>query len=296
MTFSHRVKQELFQAKYTCQSCASCFVHGLLFFTGDVKSRTHTEHEAFATRLCEVIRADSGLPVVVIEQSSPSRRTPRFSLAWEEGMPQTPSLAESLAREYQFLSPLLLAQTCCLSAWLRGVFIACGVINDPYKEYHLEFQLREESAGHLLGARLAGSGHPFHHTTRKSMQILYLKESEQIEEVLTYLGAVSCVFDLMNIKIEKELRNHANRITNCETANIQKTVNASLRQVEDIRLLESSGKLATLEETLKQTAQLRLDHPEDSLAELASRFPGGISRSGLNHRLKKLSALASDLR
>lgn len=295
MTFSHRVKHELLEAKETCQSCAACFVHGYLFFSGNAAARLKTEQQPLVEKLCEILRADGKLAVKVVKMLSVQRQTVRFALSWEEPTAEG-TLLQGIAKRYQNLSPLLLAQSCCLAAWLRGVFLACGGISDPQKEYHLEFQLKEAAAAALLAARLAGSGHPFHHTTRKGMQVLYLKESEQIEEVLTYLGAVSCVFELMNIKIEKELRNHANRVTNCETANIQKTVDASLRQVEDIRLLEKSGRLATLDEVLKQTAMLRLSHPEDSLSELAAQFPGGVSRSGLNHRLKKLSALADEMR
>ena len=135
---------------------------------------------------------------------------------------------------------------------------------------------------------------PFKHAVRKGAQLLYLKESEQIEDMLTFMGATKASVHMMEIKIYKELRNKANRVTNCETANIDKTVNAATAQVEQIQwLLECRG-WGGLPEELWELAQLRLDHPEMSLRELGEALSTPLSRSGVNHRLKRLTQLAAE--
>lgn len=133
-------------------------------------------------------------------------------------------------------------------------------------------------------------------TVRRNDYLLYYKESENIEDLLTYLGAPKSSLELMEVKIVKELRNRVNRATNCETANISKTVNAALSQIEDIRLIEASGGIGSLDEELRELARLRLQNPDMSLRELGKALTSPISRSGVNHRLRRISEYAAELR
>ena len=137
---------------------------------------------------------------------------------------------------------------------------------------------------------------PFRRTRRKEWEILYLKDSDCIADFLTLLGAVQNSMDLVQTKIYKELRNNANRVTNCETANIDKTVQAASRQIQDIQLVLDKKGEGALSEDLLAVARARIAYPEESLSELCRILGSGISRSGLNHRLKRLSALAEAIR
>ena len=129
---------------------------------------------------------------------------------------------------------------------------------------------------------------------RRVLPGVYVKDSQSIEDLLTIFGAHKAVMDMMNVKITKEMRNQANRITNCETSNIMKSAGAAAVQLKDIHYLQESGRLETLPVVLKETAQLRLENPEATLRELAEI--SGVSRSGINHRLKKISELADQFR
>lgn len=178
-----------------------------------------------------------------------------------------------------------------LSLFCNGAFLSCGSVTDPVKEYHMEFTLPSQDLVTPI-TELLSFLVPFKHTVRKGTHLLYLKESEQIEDMLTFMGAPRASVHMMEVKIYKELRNKANRVTNCETANIDKTVNAATAQVEQIQWLLERGGWAGLPEELRELARLRLDHPEMSLRELGEALSKPLSRSGVNHRFKRLAQLA----
>ena len=181
-------------------------------------------------------------------------------------------------------------------AFLRGAFLACGMMADPQKRYHFEYRVPYKRLSEDLGEELLRMGIRMGSVTRKGAYLLYLKDSEPIEEMLTAMGAIRAAFQLMDAKIYKDIRNKANRVRNCETANIDKTVAASLSQIEDIEwILEKKG-LDSLPDELKEIAKLRLDNPEMSLRELGMVLSPPLSRSGVNHRLRRLSDLAQTLR
>ncbi len=182
------------------------------------------------------------------------------------------------------------------SAFLRGVFVCCGYITDPKKEYHLEIVLSESERAELLADFISEHGMSVKSTERKSQTVLYSKTSEHIEDFLTYIGAGTHSLEIMQVKIEKDLRNRANRSVNCDSANLDKTVAASEKSCRDIELVLREIGAENLSDELRETAFLRLNNRESSLSELCSMMKEPISRSGLNHRLKKLSAMAEDLR
>lgn len=181
-------------------------------------------------------------------------------------------------------------------AFLRGVFVSCGSVTDPNKEYHLEIVLPENDRTDVLREFIEEHGVPIKSTIRAKSSVLYLKTSGHIEDLLTYIGAGLSALEIMQVKIEKDLRNRANRTVNCDSANLDKTVAASEKTRRDIALIIERRGLDTLPPELRETALLRMDNPESSLSELCLLHSNGLSRSGLNHRLKKLSLIAMNIR
>ncbi len=183
-----------------------------------------------------------------------------------------------------------------LPAFFIGAFLAAGSMIDPNKEYHLEFvtpyeNLRDEIKNLLL---LIGINAKL--SERKGLYVVYIKESENIEDLLTFTGATMSSLEIMNVKILKDVRNKANRIANCDAANIEKTVAASAKQVEDIEYIQKTSGLGGLSDELREIAEIRLENPELSLRELGQALEKPIGRSGVNHRMKKLSEIADKLR
>lgn len=190
----------------------------------------------------------------------------------------------------------LLKQNCCRRAFIRGAFLAAGSVSAPEKSYHFEIvsssekkaiQLQELLLQYEIDARIV---------LRKKYYVVYVKEGSQIVELLGLMGAHLSLMQLENVRIVKEVRNSVNRKVNCETANLNKTVSAAVRQVEDIRYIESRMGLCELTEGLEETARLRLKHPDASLKELGDLLSPRVGKSGVNHRLRKLSLIAEQLR
>ena len=185
-------------------------------------------------------------------------------------------------------------------AFLRGVFVCCGSVTDPKKEYHLEMVLPERARIDPLKGFIGEHGIKIKSTIRNKSEVLYAKTSEIIEDFLTYIGAGIHALEIMQVKIEKDIRNRANRCVNCDSANLDKTVAASEKSRRDIEYIIETAGLESLSAELRETALLRLDNRESSLSELCGMLSEGkarpISRSGLNHRLKKLSQIAEELK
>ena len=183
-----------------------------------------------------------------------------------------------------------------LGVFTAGVFLACGSVNDPSKEYHLEFACPEETLANQLATLLGDIGVTAKTVIRRGQHIVYIKGSESIEDTLTFMGATQCTLELMNMKIYKDIRNKANRIANCDAANIDKVVKAAMKQIEDIKLIDHVVGLESLSDELREVAQLRLDNIDMSLQEIGETLSEPISRSGVNHRFKKLAKMADELR
>lgn len=298
MTFSQKIKEELLKVKFHCNNCSFVFIYTVLHFTA-VKNHEwiySSDKKEIIDLLTEKIAEDIGVIVTEVEPDIYAKRKNQIFYIIIDDKDDLELFKKRYTIPFEvFFSQEVLKNDCCKSAFLRGLFLSCGTVVNPEKKYHFEFKISNKKSAELIHKFLNESGFPMKRTERKGNEILYLKESEPIEELLTYSGAVRCVLELMNIKIEKELRNKVNRVINCETANIQKTVAASMKQVEEIKLIIQSGKMDELSEDLKQTAKARLENPEMSLTELCELMPIKISRSGLNHRLKKLSAIAHEL-
>lgn len=183
-----------------------------------------------------------------------------------------------------------------LGVFTAGVFLACGSVNDPAKEYHLEFACPDEGLASQLVVLLNDIGATAKTMLRRGQNIVYIKGSESIEDTLTFIGASQCTLELMNMKIYKDIRNKANRIANCDAANIDKVVKAAMKQIEDIKFIDRAVGIESLSEELREVAQLRLENTDMSLQEIGENLSEPISRSGVNHRFQKLAKMADELR
>lgn len=181
-------------------------------------------------------------------------------------------------------------------AYIRGAFLGGGSISNPEKTYHLEFVTHDSEYAEDLSELINGYKLNSKVIQRKSSFVVYLKEGEQIVDLLNIIGAHSSLLELENVRIMKEMRNNVNRLVNCETANLSKTVNAAVRQVESIKLIEREIGLSRLQKNLQETAELRLKYPDESLKELGEMLNPPVGKSGVNHRLRRIEKIAEELR
>ena len=194
--------------------------------------------------------------------------------------------SESLA------DPMLIKNTCCQRAFLRGAFLCVGSMSAPEKGYHLEFVCSSEEKARQLQEVIHIFEIEAKVILRKKYHVVYIKESEAIVDLLNVMEAHVALMNLENLRILKEMRNSINRRVNCEAANISKTVNAASRQIEDIMFLKDHYGFEKLPDNLRQMAQVRLEYPEATLKELGEYLDPPVGKSGVNHRLRSLSEIA----
>jgi len=191
----------------------------------------------------------------------------------------------------------LVKKRCCQKAYLRGAFLGGGSISNPeQKTYHLEIITSDSFNDELISELMRNFNIEPKTTWRKKAHVIYLKDSEMIVDFLNVVGAHCALLNFENIRVHKDVRNRVNRIVNCETANLNKTVEAGLKQVETIRYLERSIGLENLPVGLKEIARARLENPEVSLKELGETMEPPLSKSGVNHRMRRLKRIADKLR
>lgn len=179
---------------------------------------------------------------------------------------------------------------------LRSAFLLCGSVSSPEKNYHMEMVFADSVLAGDVIAAMEESGLKAKRIERKNTSVVYLKGAEEIVDFLTFIGATGSTLDFYNIKIIKEMRNNVNRVVNCETANIGKTVNAASRQLESISIIEEKMGLGSLPDDLYEAATLRQSHPDMSLNDMAALCDPVISKSGLNHRFKRIDKIARELK
>lgn len=196
----------------------------------------------------------------------------------------------------RLIDPLVIKSSCCKRACLRGAFLSIGSMSDPKKGYHLEFVCDGGGQAEQIVELLMLYDIRAKTVARKKYQVVYIKESEEIVELLNVMGAHISLMNLENLRILKDMRNSINRRVNCEAANITKTVNAAAKQIEDIQYVREHYGFDNLADNLRQVAQLRLEHPDAPLKELGQYLTPSVGKSGVNHRLRKLSELADEIR
>lgn len=295
MSFSSEVKQELCRTAMSRACCARAEIYGVLLYCNTFSAqeiRIITESESFAQRLPRLLERAFGLAF----DRLPSPEEQKYIFQITDGA-KLARIIDQLGFDRR-QSPVLhinfgiLEEECCRGAFLRGVFLAGGSVTDPAKRYHMELATSHVQASRELQALLADMGRKPKQILRGGYQVTYFKNSDQIEDMLTVMGAPLSAMELMNARAEKELRNGVNRRVNCEAANLDKAVDAAQEQLEAIRRLYELDRVEGLTAQLKETIILRETYPELTLSQLAEEFDPPVTKSCLNHRLRKLVELS----
>lgn len=299
MSFCQDVKRELCRLEVKKECCRLAEIYAPLFcsktFLASGQAFT-IENKAVADRFAELLAGQMGTFVSIRTDYRRRKGETLLYTVCVEDAAQQKQLADWFYLHVPEISPLLVEQDCCISAFFRGMFLSGGQMANPEKEYHLELAVpdsRTAEAVLLLGRQ---AGIALRLRSRKQNPVLYLKEIEQIEDFLTRIGATHASLQLMEIQIVKEMRSRVNRQTNCETANLDKTVSAASVQIQDIRYILAHGGISALPEDLRELARLRDENPDLSLRELSELLTPKLSRSGVNHRLRRISEFADALR
>ena len=295
MSFAGDVKSELCRGTVSRKCCVQAECYGILLYCNTYTSeeiRIVTESEAFAQRLPVLFkkafkltfdRLPEGEGKRIFSITQPQKlETVRQAFGGDPG---------ALALHVNFA---VVEESCCRFSFLRGAFLAGGSVTDPRKGYHLELSTSHLSVSREMVALMREMELEPKAARRKGNAVLYFKQSDRIEDFLTAIGAPLSAMEVMNAKLEKDLRGSVNRRVNCDAANLDKAVEAAMAQVEAIRRLEESGKLALLPDKLREAAALRRAHPEDTLSQLAEQCDPPITKSALNHRLRKLVELGRE--
>lgn len=298
MSFSSNVKQELCRLPINRKSEAAAELYGILLYCNAFTStliRITTESRDFAERLPRLMKKVFGFS---FDHEPESMQTGKLLFLIDDAQKIGRIFSQfglSAGREVTLhVNYGMLEEEEERLAFLRGAFLSGGSVTDPAKRYHLELTTSHYKVSRETCALLLDTGFSPKETTRSGNSILYFKQSDLIEDFLTAIGAPVCAMGVMEAKVEKDLRNGINRRVNCETANLTKVVDASLEQVAAIKTLQKRGVLQELPLKLQQTAQLRLDNPEATLQELAQMQDPPVSKSAMNHRMRKLVALANE--
>lgn len=298
-SFSNDVRAEICHTITDSDKKYAC-LYGIVLYCRHLTESSisvHTESDCFFELMCSLLKSIFGKDVVYDTEIVPKKNgcTGYYVNITDEKSVKTIFGTYNIDPEKREINLKNIVNN-SLSAFLAGVFFVCGSISDPNKEYHLEFTPPTEQLYADLDQILQGFGISARKTERKNHTVLYVKDSENIEDILTFIGARQCTIDLINIKIYKDMRNKVNRIANCDTANIEKVINAASKQTRDIVTIQQAGYFDTLSADLKEAAQLRLDFPEYSLQEIGENLSKPIGRSGVNRRFQKIAALAEEIR
>ncbi len=305
MSFASQTKIELCKAMPQNSCCQKAECYGLLLFGRSFSNHAitiTTESSATAHRAAQLTAETAG--AIVDISTSVLRRKERksaFTVA-VNGDDQRNAVLSCFGHTGSEISLRVnranIETDCCTSSFLRGVFLSCGTVTDPQKDYHLEFvvpfmNLAKDLSGFISEVYELGLQPGV--MNRKGSFVVYIKGSEGVADLLTFMGAGNAAMELMQVKMLKELRNNVNRKTNFETANIDKTAQASAEQVIAIEKIINSSGVSALPEELQELAMLRLRNPEMSLRELGEALSEPLSRSGINHRLQRIVEIAKEM-
>lgn len=312
MSFSGEVKEELSRQFHKSRHCQIAEIAAILSFVGRLEEvqgqkilHVYTENLSLARKYFVLMRKTFHANVhIAVRQNVYLHKSRIFVLSlvvpdevhkvllavkWQN------EKGEDI-RSGGVVNRLLVQNTCCRRAFIRGAFLSAGSMSDPEKSYHLEFVCSGQQKAEHLREIVNSFGMDAKIVLRKKSYVVYLKEGSQIVDMLNIMEAHVALMNLENVRILKEMRNSVNRQVNCETANINKTVSAAVKQVEDINYIKSVRGLDSLSDNLREIALLRLEYPEAALKELGTYLEPPVGKSGVNHRLRKLCEIAEDLR
>ena len=291
--FAERFREELLEAEDKPRHCRIAELTAVLRLKGgriegDSLILIETENEALIRKVFTLLK--KAFNIVVEISMYTKHRSGRVVYRIEVRDEKKKKLLT------RFLSSPDLTRQCCRRAYLRGAFLASGTISDPEKSYRMEIVTKTPEDAAAVYEVMKNLSLDAKTAQRGRWYVVYLQESEQLREAIALMGAPRTVLELENIRVMRDMRGRIRRRVNCETSNLNKTVHASARQLKDIRLIEESGEWAGLTESLRETASLRKQFPDLSLTELGAMMEPPVGRSGVNHRLRKLSEIADEIR
>ena len=313
MSFSSKVKEELSRQLSPARHCQIAEIAAILSLCGRIqisennryRVKIHTENVAVARKYFTLLKKTFNISTdVSIRRGGNVSRNRTYIVAVREHddalkVLQAAKLIDAQGEIRENLSlvrNVMVQNACCRRAFIRGAFLAAGSISDPEKFYHFEIVCPSMAKAEQLKGIIAAFDMEPKIVLRKKYYVVYIKEGDQIVDILNVMEAPVALMELENIRILRGMRGNVNRQVNCETANINKTVSAAVKQMEDIRFIQETIGLDGLPESLQDMARLRLERPEATLKELGQALEPPVGKSGVNHRLRKLGQMADDLR
>ena len=310
MSFSGDVKEELSNQLSSARHCQIAELAAIISMCGSVivdirsqyKIKIHSENQAVARKSFTLIEKTFNIIPDVSVRRNKDTNSVFYTVAikgHEDALRilQATKLVEDGNEgfeEIEIVNPMVVQQMCCKRAFLRGAFIATGSMSDPNKSYHFEIVCSSSKMAEQIMALMSGFSVEAKSVIRKRSYVVYLKEGSYIVDMLNIMEAHISLMELENVRILKDMRNTVNRKVNCETANINKTVSAAVKQLEDIEYIKNEKGLDALDDGLFEVAEARLSHPSASLKELGELLD--LGKSGVNHRFRKISEIADRLR
>jgi cell division protein WhiA len=313
MSFSSKVKSEicrigeLTREEAVAELAAVMKVSGTLSLGGNkqLSFRVTTENPSIARRVFKLLKQYYNIHTkLLVKKGNSFKKNNIYMVVISEEMGVRSLLKEMgvlsssegiISLDYGVPNQLIVNDE-CKKAYIRGSSLGGGSISNPEKTYHVEFVTHNNEYADELSSIINTYGISSKVIQRKGSFIVYIKEGEQIVDLLNIVGAHSSLLELENVRIMKEMRNNVNRLVNCETANLSKTVNAAVRQVESIKLIQKEIGLQRLPKNLRDIAELRLIYPDESLKELGELLNPPVGKSGVNHRLRRIEKIADELR
>lgn len=314
MSFSYRTKNELSRLPIENNCCAKAELAALVRMNGSIQIRGNqkvnlqfsTENAAIARRIFSLLKKTYDADVrVLVKKNKQLKKNNNYYIS-VRNTEETAKILEDVGLinvnssnglNIDYNVPIdLINSKCCKRAYIRGAFLGAGSISNPEKTYHLEFVVRNMNHSKSLSELINSFGLNSKIVIRKENFVVYLKEGEQIVDLLNIMGAHNSLLKLEDIRVLKDVRNNVNRLVNCETANLEKTINASMRQIENIEYIDKTIGLEELPDNLYDLAKLRIKHRDATLKELGMMLNPPVGKSGVNHRFRKIEDIAENLR
>ena len=306
MSFSAEVKEELSGRTDSAKHCQIAELAAILAFCGEVTAGClvmSTENVTVADKYIELLGDIAGIERDNVDWCQDNKKGSAIYVTLNEeqsrGILMTVkwiNVTRGNAFERCFANPVVIQKECCKKAFIKGAFLAAGSISDPKKFYHLEIVCDSEDDARQMTDIIAYFQLDAKYIARKKSYVVYLKEGNHIMDCLNIMGAYVSQMNLTNIMILKERRNDVNRKVNCETANLNKTIEAAVKQISDIEYIRDTVGLSYLKDSLREVAEVRLENPDMNLKDIGELLTPAVGKSGVNHRLRKISEIASELR
>ncbi|QCX34473.1 DNA-binding protein WhiA [Caloramator sp. E03] len=314
MSFSSIAKNELCRINEEKRCCQIAELAAITRISGTVSIKgsqglsfkIQTENPAIARRIFTLLKNAFGIHTeILVKKSNSLKKNNIYILVINQEMGSKEILIKTgIFKEHgdgmlSFSNKIgsnIIKKNCCKRAYIRGAFLAGGSISNPEKTYHMEFVVNSIEQAEELTKLINSFGLTAKIIQRKNSYVVYLKEGDQIIDLLNIIGAHSALLNLENVRIYKEMRNNVNRLVNCETANLNKTVDAAVRQIEAIEYIKEKVGLKKLPQGLREIADLRIKYPDVSLKELGEMLNPPLGKSGVNHRLRKIEKIAEELK